>query len=162
MEPMDDETLHDALQAHRAIEDDGDTYTVSTAALDNEIAVAYGELVVTVTMPSLEEIVADDDPADVVVEGWFDGLKPHLLDADSVTSYELVAEPSVAHGSTDVEATYRLAGDDAELLVSDAKAIVDYVVGSYLQSAIPGYEYDDPMRGLLGKARERGRSDVQS
>lgn len=160
---MDDETLRDALAAHRAIDArDDDGYTVTTAALDNTVRVAYGELVVTVAMPTIAEVVVDDDPADVVVDGWFEALEQHLADAYSVITTEAAAEAVVVRGATDVEVTYRLTGGDANALAADAKALVDFVVGTYLQSAIPGYEYDDPMRGLLGKARQRGRSDVES
>ena len=160
MPTMDDETLRAALKQHPAIEPTDGAYTVATAALDNELAVAYGELVVTVTMPDLAAVVRDDDPAPVVVEGWFDALERHLRDGDGVVTTEAAADPVVAHGATAVEVTYRLTGDDADALAADAKALVDFVVGTYLQSAIPGYDYDEPMRSLLGRARRRGRSDV--
>lgn len=153
---MDDETLREALEAHPAIEPRDDEYTVATAELDNTVTVAYGELVVTVRLPSLAEVVCDDEPADVVVDSWFEALERLLCDAESVLVTEAAADPVVVHGATTVEATYRLTGEDADALVTDAKALVDYAVGTYLQSAIPGYEYAEPMRGLLGRARSRG------
>ena len=155
---MDDQAVRDALEDHPAIEPADDGYRVTTADLENEITLAYGEVVVTVTMPDLGAVVVDDDPADVVIEGWFDALGRHLSDGYDVITSEPAAEAAITHGTSTVEVTYRLEGTSPEAVTTDAKALVDYVVGSYLQSAIPGYEYGEPMNSLLGRARSRGQS----
>ena len=45
--------------------------------------------------------------------------------------------------------------------VEDAAALVEYVEGTYVQGVIPGYEYGDPVAGLLDRARgaAEGRSE---
>ena len=158
---MDDAALITALEEHPTIDPIEGGYTVSNAVLDNEITIAYGDLVVHVRMPTIDEIVLNDDPSAIVVDGWFDAIARQLSDANGVVKGELTADASVTRGQTEVSVTYRLRGTDADGLAMDAKALVDFVIGMYLQSAIPGYEYDDPMRGLLGAARARGRSDVE-
>lgn len=158
---MDDDTVRDAFDEHPAFDRDDDGYSIETAALENSVELAYGAVVVTVSMPSLEAVVVDDEPAEVVVEGWFDALARHLRDGYDVVSMDPAALPAIVHGATTVEVTYRLEGSDPSALAADAKALVDFVVGSYLQSAIPGYSYDEPMRSLLGQARSRGQSAIE-
>ncbi len=158
---MDDDAVRDAFDEHPAFEPSDDGYTVETAALENSVTLAYGTVVVTVSLPALDEIVVDDEPSTVVVEGWFDALARHLRDGYDVVSMDPAAAPAVTHGSTTVEVTYRLEGTTPSALAADAKALVDYAIGSYLQSAIPGYTYDEPMRSLLGRARSRGQSATE-
>jgi len=40
--------------------------------------------------------------------------------------------------------------------VDDAAALVNYVEGTYVQGLIPGYEYVDPVAGLVDRARQAG------
>jgi hypothetical protein len=40
--------------------------------------------------------------------------------------------------------------------VDDAKALIDFVEGTYIQGVVPGYDYGDPVAKLLSQARQRG------
>jgi hypothetical protein len=40
--------------------------------------------------------------------------------------------------------------------VDDAAAIINYVEGTYVQGIIPGYDYVDPVAGLVDRARQAG------
>ena len=42
--------------------------------------------------------------------------------------------------------------------VDDAGALIDFVEGTYVQGVIPGYEYTEPLDGLLSAARRQGDS----
>jgi len=37
--------------------------------------------------------------------------------------------------------------------------VIDYVEGTYVQGVIPGYEYGEPVAGLLDRAQQNADSD---
>lgn len=114
-------------------------------------------IVARVTVPSLEAAVTGETVAPVVAEGWLETFERRLADVFDVARTASDAEPTVEADGETVRVTLEYVARDAEQGVADAKALVEYVEGTYAQGLVPGYEYDGPAARLLENARERGQ-----
>ena len=109
---------------------------------------------VTVRAPMLSEAVVDNEEVAPVVEtDWFETFDRRMEDAHMPMARERELDPTVEDeaGELVVEAT--LTDPDPSRLADDARALVEYVEGTYVEGVVPGYEYDDPVDGLLNQAR---------
>lgn len=142
---------------------DGSTFAVTTTPFEAVVAVKAGETVtaaVTVWAPTLSAAVADGEAvADVVEEGWLETFERRMEDADQPLSPGREVDPDVrtANGEVVVEASVEAGSPGAA--AEDARALVEYVEGTYMEGVVPGYEYDDPVAGLLERARQAGQTD---
>lgn len=121
------------------------------------------EFDVTVRVPMLDE-VTEDDVAPVVEDGWYETLERRLgsigggiLAGDDRP--DLAVESTTHDGARVAEATVTFEDIDPKRGVNDAAAVVDFVEGTYVQGVIPGYEYTDPVAGILAEARRAAGSD---
>jgi hypothetical protein len=103
-------------------------------------------------VPILDSVVVGETVADVVEEGWYETLERRLADP-KVTSVE-TTQPEIRQdgGTVVVESTFRDA--DPSRAPEEAQAIVDYVVGTWMEGVIPGYEYTDEVQALRERASE--------
>lgn len=153
-----------AARDHDAVGDaEGATFPVTSTPFDGRVAVAErddGRIAfdVTVRVPTLSAVTTDA-VADVVEDGWYDTFERRVADIGDVTEagHDLAPETRRAGDEAVVEAD--LADLDERRGVNDAVAVVDYVEGTYVQGIIPGYEYTDPVAGLVDRARAAGGSD---
>lgn len=150
-----------ALQDHRAFEPATEGYAVTTTPFDAVVIAEPAdeegrdaEFDVRVDVPTLDAAVSSEPVAAVVEDGWLDTLELRLEDAYDVAEVDPIAEPTVLRDGDVVHARFRFAAWSADAGVDDAKAIVDFVEGTYVQGVVPGYEYDDPVAGLLARATE--------
>jgi hypothetical protein len=150
-----------ALERHAALERSDDGHEVTTtpfeATVRSEPARPDGRdarLDVELSMPSLDAAVADDVAA-VVEEGWFETLELRLEDAYDVVEVDPLEDPEIELSGSTVEVSFSFLAWNAGSGVDDAKAIVDFVEGTYVQGVIPGYEYEDPVAGLLDRATQQ-------
>lgn len=158
----DDHTvLERALDDHGAFDPTGDRYEVTTTPFEARVggkpAESEGrdaEVTVDVSVPTLDAAVSGEPVADVVEDGWFDSLSLHLTDAPAVAEVDEVEDPTIERTRDEVRVHVRFAARDAERGVADAKAVVDYIEGTYVQAVIPGYEYGEPVAGLLSQAAD--------
>lgn len=131
------------------------------AFADGETAV----LEVVVRVPMLDEVTVER-VADVVEDGWYDTFELRVVDVGGVTKAERDASPSVRRSVDDgtrvavVEATVE--DENPRRGVDDAKAIIDFVEGTYVQGVIPGYDYEEPVVDLISQAHATGGSDGES
>lgn len=121
-----------------------------------DAAVAYA---VTVRVPTLDDVTADRvDP--VVHEGWLDTFELRLEDLDGATRTDV--EPPTVSLDADreevvVDVAFELAAPDRGL--ADVRAVVQYVEGTYMEGVIPGYDYREPVAGMLQRAAENSGVD---
>ncbi|WP_248515279.1 DUF5813 family protein [Salinarchaeum laminariae] len=155
-----------AFEKHGALERSENGYTVTTTAFDATVSAEPIEqegrdarFEVEVGMPSLDATVAGDGVADVVEDGWFETLALRLEDAYEVAEVDSDTEPEIVRSDGRVTAQFAFLAWNADTGVDDAKAIVDFVEGTYVQGVIPGYEYEDPVAGLLGRATQQAGSE---
>jgi hypothetical protein len=149
-----------AFQRHDAVSDDEGSHRVTSTAFD---AIVSGVAVdgtiryqVTVTAPSLE--AATSDPVgEAVASGWFETFERRLADAPKATRASLDLERlEVERRGLDVVVTFGFDWDDPDRAVEIAKTLVEYVEGTYVEGAIPGYSYESPVADLLSAAETGG------
>ena len=175
---MTDETVDRAFRQHPAFEktDDGEyeaTTTpfegVVTAAADadepkSESASGASEYRVVVRAPVLDAVVEGETVADVVQTGWFETLERRLADVHTVAETDTATAPEIRREGEEVVVAVEFARADSERAAEDAKAIIDFVEGTWVQGIIPGYDYGEPAAGLLERATQNyddGGSDGQ-
>lgn len=111
---------------------------------------------VTVRVPTLAAATADEI-APIVADDWRRTLRRRLKDAPGA----LPARPTLEEfaltrleSDNQLEIVYRLSPGSADV----TKAVAEYVEGTYVETTIPGYEYEPPVSGLLASARASGSS----
>lgn len=150
-----------ALAEHSAFEETAEGYSVTTTPFQAHVRLANSgdgvEYQITVRLPTLDAAVANEDVAAVVHDGWFETLQRRLEDADGavrVSPESPSAELDQATNEVVVESGFRTKNPDRG--ATDAKALVHYIEGTYVEGIIPGYTYRDPVATLRERARSRG------
>ena len=157
----------------RAFESDGafdpaatpGTFRATSTPLDATVAADRGDpssagaadtarLTVTVRAPTLSA-VAEEAVAPAVADGWFETVERRVADAGDVRRGGDV-EPSVERVDGQLVVRLAFAARNPPRAVDDSRALVGFVEGTYVQGAIPGYDYGEPLAGLLHAARGRG------
>jgi hypothetical protein len=114
-----------------------------------------------IELPTLDA-ATEEDVGPAVADGWLDSLERHLTDAADVAEVDPETGPTVERVADQVELTVVFPVWNASSGVEDAKTIVEYAEGTYVQAIIPGYTYQDPVAGLLSQATERGGNEDDS
>ncbi|HMB50132.1 MAG TPA: DUF5813 family protein [Natronoarchaeum rubrum] len=154
-----------ALERHGAFEADADEYRCTTTPFDAvaTLSPAPGDrdatFEVEVRVPTLDAVVESETVAEVVEDGWFDTLERRLDDAYDVVKSSDRLDPEIERFDDEVVARFGVQAWTADQGADDAKALIDYVEGTYVQGVIPGYEYGEPVAGLLNRAQQNADSE---
>jgi hypothetical protein len=144
-----------AFTRHEAFEHDSEG-TVAVTTTPFEATVVVGDtIVLSIWLPTLDAAVADETVAPVVEDGWFDTLERRLENVPDVTSTEVNLDVAREDATVAVETTL---DSDPARVPDDAKAIVDFVEGTWVQGMVPGYDYEGPGAELLAAAKARGQT----
>ncbi|GAB7009301.1 DUF5813 family protein [Halorubrum trueperi] len=140
--------------------DEAEVWTAETTPFDGEVRAEPASdgrvrFAVTVRVPTLSAVTADE-VADVVEEGWAETFELRVIDVGGVTRRDREFDPVVEIGTNEIVVEFELIDGNERLGVDDAGALIDFVEGTYVQGVIPGYEYTDPVAGLLSAARRQG------
>jgi len=142
---------------------DGPAYAVESTAFDAVVTATPSDGVghryeVVVQIPSLDAATADHvGPA--VQSGWFETMERRLAEAPKATRATVDLSQFRLATVEDAEAlrvTYAFEYGDADRAATIAKTFVEYVEGTYVESTIPGYEYEDAVGDLLATATGTG------
>ncbi|TYT62915.1 DUF5813 family protein [Natrialba swarupiae] len=156
-----------ALTDHDAFAPSDDGYELETTVFDAHVTATATDderdarFSVVVTFPTLDAAVANETVAPVVEEGWFDPLERRLADAFTVAHTSDHEDPIVERDGDDVRVTLEYTSWNAREGVEDAKALVEYVEGTFAQGIIPGYEYRGAAATLLESAQSRGQQAAE-
>ncbi|MCU4753657.1 DUF5813 family protein [Halobacteria archaeon AArc-curdl1] len=154
---------HDAFaRADDSNEADGG-YRLETTVFETAITAGPaegkrdGEISVTITLPTLDA-ASEDHVAPVVEEGWFDTFERRLEDVFTVADTGTHELPTIEYDADagDVRVTLEYVSWDGRTGVEDAKALIEYVEGTYAQGLVPGYTYRGPAETLLTNAQQSG------
>ena len=152
-----------ALESHDAFDRADGGYALTTTVFETTVTAADaegkrdGRFRVTVSLPTLDAAVADEHVADVVEDGWFETLERRLEDVFTVAHTDTHDEPVVERDAEEVQVHLEYTAWDAAEGVEDAKALIEFVEGTYAQGIIPGYEYQGEAATLLENAQNRGQ-----
>lgn len=151
-----------AFEAHEAFERaDGAWFEVATTAFDARVTAAETdgwdlEYTLEVRAPTLSS--ASNDPVGPAVEeGWFETYDRRLEDAPMAVRDDVeLADRRVLEESGDAVAVFVFRWGNADRAPAVAKAMAEYVEGTYVEGIVPGYEYGPPVSELLSRARQGG------
>ncbi|WP_312909109.1 DUF5813 family protein [Natronosalvus caseinilyticus] len=152
----------DALEAHEAFSPvDDATYALETTVFEARVSATAaegprdGSITVTVRLPTLDAATADR-VAPVVEDGWFETFERRLADVFTVAETGTHDAPRIDRDDGVVTVTLEYVAWDAREGIDDAKALIEYVEGTYAQGIIPGYEYEGPAATLVENAQTAG------
>jgi len=147
-----------AFSRHEAYSEDGDGYRLETTAFDGRVSQDDDSSYrLVVRAPTLDAAV-EEEVGPALQEGWFETFELRLEDA-----------PGAVHGSVELE-ELTVTSVDSEVVVEMrfelypgrapdvAKALAEYVEGTYMEGIVPGYSYRPPVSEMLSRARQ-GESD---
>lgn len=150
------------LSDHGAFERSNGGFAVTTTPFEATVTVDDGpdgvDFRVTVRVPTIDSAVEGEAVAPVVQEGWFETFERRLEDLDGAL-HSSVEAPIVSLRSSTVVVETGFQTSMPARGVSDAKALVDYVEGTYMEGIIPGYDYAEPVASLLARAAERSGAE---
>lgn len=139
------------------------SFTVDVSPFDARVGIESGSVTVryavTVRVPTLDDVVEESvDP--VITEGWLDTFELRMEDLNGATQNE-VEPPTVAleadqervRVQTEFETGVPSSG------VADTRAVVQYVEGTFMEGIIPGYQYREPVAGMLQRASDQSWID---
>ena len=110
------------------------------------------EIRVCVETPTIRGVVEGEHVAAIVNDEWYRTLVRRLADAPNVTRTDDVPEPSVTREGERVRVETTFETLDPAAAVDDARALMMYVEGTWMEGIIPGYEYGEPAASLLSQA----------
>lgn len=147
-----------ALAEHPAFERGEEEYELTTTPFDVvvETSEAGGETAyrVIVTVPTLDAVVEGEAVADVVEDGWFETLELRLEDPQQAATGLDPIDPAVVRNDSEVRVTMTFTSSRPERAAENAKSLVEFVEGTWVQGIVPGYEYDEPAASLLDRATQ--------
>ncbi|MDG5758110.1 DUF5813 family protein [Natronococcus sp. A-GB1] len=155
------------LESHDAFDALEDGYELTTTVFETTVDATEadgkrdGRFRVIVHLPTLDAAVGDETVAPVVEDGWFETLERRLEDTFTVARTSTHEEPTVERDGETVRVTLEFVAWDAREGVEDAKALIEYVEGTYAQGLIPGYVYRGPAATLLESAQSRGQEAAE-
>jgi hypothetical protein len=153
-----------AFEASDAFERDGRWFVATTTKFEGRVtaretdgrAIAY---TLEVRAPMLSTAI-EGTVGSAVEDGWFDTYDLRLEDAGMALRQDLAFdERRVFEEAGDAVAVFAFAWDDADHVPGMAKAIIEYVEGTYMEGIVPGYEYRPPVSELLARARTDADDD---
>ncbi|WP_323190927.1 DUF5813 family protein [Halostella sp. PRR32] len=162
MSDEDISAIRTALSSHGAFEKRDGVFACTTTPFDATVGARpadgqrAGGFEVTVKLPTLDAAVDGEQVADAVEDGWYDTLSLRLEDTFDVAQASSNEHVTVERENGTVRVELEFTAANAGQGVDDAKALIEFVEGTYLQGIVPGYDYGDPVAQLLSAARRRG------
>lgn len=164
MSPDTPEHITRELADYDALELREDGCQIASITFDSELSVDTGgaesaateKLLYTLTVhvPSLKSATVDDVGTAVGAD-WFRTLKVRLVDAPKSTRRTVdIDSCTVERDGDEVLIEYIFRCESPKTAADIAKAFAEYVEGTYVESVIPGYEYEPPVATLLSQASQ--------
>ena len=143
-----------AFGAHDAFERDGDAFVVTTTAFDGRVTARETDdwahrYTVTVRTPMLSAVTVEPVGPDLE-SGWFDTFERRLEDAPGAVRDRVeLAVFDLQQDGSDAVVTFGFEWGNADRAPDIAKALAEYVEGTYMEGIVPGFEYRDPVDAML-------------
>ncbi len=151
------ERARSAMDDHDAFERAGEAHVVTTTPFEGRVSATEGEgtteFEVEVRVPTLDAVVEGEEVAEVIEEGWFETFGLRLADAHQATRRLEALDPDVEREGREVRVAFGFE-ESSDRGPEEAKALVEYVEGTWVEGIIPGYEYGEPAASLLGRAQQ--------
>jgi hypothetical protein len=149
-----------AFESHDAFERaEGQWFAVTTTRFDGRVTAAETDdwalaYTLEVRAPMLSA-ATEDDVGDAVEDGWFETYELRLEDAPMAVREDVeLAEQRVFEEAGDAVAVFGFEWGNADRAPDIAKAMAEFVEGTYVEGVVPGYQYQQPVSDLLSRARQ--------
>jgi hypothetical protein len=148
-----------AFAAHDAFEQGGDGFELTTTAFEGRVTAAETDdwalqYTVTVRAPMLSTAV-EGPVGSAVEDGWFDTLALRLEDAPGAVRESVdLDDLDVFEEDGDAVAVFTFTWGNADRAPDIAKALAEYVEGTYMEGVVPGYDYREPVASMLSQASQ--------
>ena len=144
------------FDSHGAFESSDEGFSLITIPFDSHAEVTDAEYRIVLRVPTLDA-ATEEAVADAVLEGWFETFERRLADASGVTRATIdVPSPTVERDVDTVRIVFAFEHDDPQGAADAAKALAEFVEGTYVEGIVPGYTYEPPVADLLTRARQHG------
>lgn len=164
-EPL--ENARQAFERHTAYSTEDGEYILGTTAFDSRVVASESDADswmlryrLTVRTPTLASAV-EEDVGPSLREGWFETFKRRLEDAPGAVREDITLDDFSARsddGEAIAEFAFQFGNSDRAPDV--AKAIAEYVEGTYVEGIVPGYTYRPPVSELLSNAHQGNNDEV--
>lgn len=150
-----------AFESHEAFERDGEWFSVTTTTFDGRVTAEETEewalsYTLEVRAPMLST-AAEGNVGSAVEDGWFETYERRLEDAPMAVRADVALdEQRVFEEAGDAVAVFGFEWGNADQAPDIAKAMTEYVEGTYMEGVVPGYEYGPPVSEMLSQARQGG------
>jgi hypothetical protein len=144
-----------ALEFADDFERTDDGFEATHATFETTVGVGGDGCRVVVVLPTLDAAVVEESVPDVIEDGWFETLERRLDGVEGVTGSADVTEPTIERGEDAVVVEVGFSGGDA---AAAAKAVVNYVEGTWFEGVIPGYDYVETVQSVREQAHQQGSS----
>jgi len=151
-----------ALDAHDAFESSDGGYRLTTTEFDGHLTVAETEewanrYTLTVRAPMLSTAVEGAVGPDLE-DGWFDTFGLRLEDAPGAVRDDVdLTDLDVSRNDGTAVVTFTFEWGNADRAPEIAKALGEYVEGTYMEGVIPGFDYREPVASMLSAASQGER-----
>lgn len=152
------------FEAHDAFERDDDGFRVTTTRFEGRVTASDTddwalEYTLTVRAPMLSAAV-DGEVGDAVESGWFETYERRLEDAPMSTRADVeLADLTVIEERGEAVAEFTFQYGNADRAPEVVKAMAEYAEGTYVEGAVPGYDYKGVVADLLGDASSAGQGE---
>lgn len=147
------------VEQHAGFKAETTGYQYDRTPFENHLHVTADKIELQIELPTLDTVVADQSVPDVVEEGWQSTLRRRLGNVSHALPTDRSIEPEWKANDRVITVTYRFVPTRRDQPTEEIIAVYDFVEGTYLQGIIPGYEYNDPIAGMIAKASARGDSE---
>lgn len=159
---MTDMSAEEVFETHAAYERASEDFSLTTTRFDARVTAEGSRYRATVRVPTLEAAV-EESVEQALREGWFDTLSLRLADAPKATRADVeVPEPTVERVGEEVRVEFAFTHEKPTRAAETAKALVEYVEGTYVEGIVPGFSYRPPVTDLLSRARKQGNGESES
>ena len=153
------ESAERAFDAHDAYDRDGDQYELTTITFESRVEATETddwahEYTVVVRPPMLSSVV-DGEVGPDLEAGWFDTFALRMEDAPGAIRDNLELDRLDVHEELgDAVVVFEVTWGNADRAPAIAKALAEYVEGTYMEGVVPGFDYTDPVDSLLASASQ--------
>lgn len=131
---------------------------VRTTITEPEAGTEELRTTLTVRVPSLDSAV-EEAVGPNLLDGWFETFERRLEDAPGAVREDVVLDgldTQLANDEVIVTLSFSVRGDRVTRAPDIAKALAEYIEGTYAEGIVPGYTYRPPVSELLASARNDG------
>jgi hypothetical protein len=123
--------------------------TVFDAKLEINIIEKGIEFRVEMEVPTIDSIVLEEvEP--IIKEGWLETFSLRLEDIGGAVQNKFDSVEIELKNEKKVVIIIEFSSESINRGIGDAKAIVDYIEGTYREGIIPGFKYDKMVADLIG------------